>query len=416
MIARVGPLDIAQEQLRQAAERLKLPTAQYERLKYPKRILQVAVPVRLDAGGIQVFDGYRVQHNVDRGPAKGGIRFHPKVDIEEVTALAMWMTWKCAVVKIPYGGAKGGVVCDPANLSAVELERLTRRYTSEIQVIIGPEKDIPAPDVNTNAKIMGWMMDTYSMNAGHSVPGVVTGKPLEIGGSVGRVDATGAGVAYITEEICRVLERPLKGARVAVQGFGNVGSHTVRFLAQMGAKIVGVSDAFGGVWNDKGLDANALFEHVAKTGRVPGFPGADACSNDALLTGACDILVPAALEGQITAANADKVRAQIIVEAANGPTTPEADAILNRRGVTVVPDILANAGGVTVSYFEWVQDIQAFFWNEDEVRERLRRILTSAFAEVWDMAKKTKTDMRTAALMLGVSRVAEAGRIRGIYP
>jgi glutamate dehydrogenase (NAD(P)+) len=413
---KTSPLATAREQLRQAAERLGLDPSLHEILKYPKRILQVAVPVRMDTGEIKVFDGYRVQHNVDRGPAKGGVRYHPAVDLDEVTALAMWMTWKCAVGRIPFGGAKGGVVCDPASLSDGELERLTRRYTSELQVILGPEKDIPAPDVNTDARIMGWMMDTYSMNVGHSVPGVVTGKPLEIGGSAGRVDATGRGVAYVTEDICRLLGRPLRDLRVAVQGFGNVGSHAARLLAEMGTKVVGVSDSLGAVWNDKGLDVARLLEHGGKTKSVSGFTGGDAIPGADLLTGDCDVLIPAALEGQITAENAPRVKASIVVEAANGPTTPEADDILRRRGVTVVPDILANAGGVTVSYFEWVQDIQAFFWDEDEIRKRLRHIMSQAFQEVWTLSKERDTDLRSAAMMLGVSRVAAAAKIRGIYP
>ncbi len=412
----VNPLEMAREQLRLAAERLSLDPGLHEKLKYPQRILQVAVPVRLDSGRLQVFDGYRVQHNMSRGPAKGGVRYHPQVDLDEVTALAMWMTWKCAVVRIPFGGAKGGVVCDPKKLSDNEMEHLTRRYISELQIIIGPEKDIPAPDMNTNAKVMGWMMDTFSMNSGYSVPGVVTGKPLEIGGSVGRVDATGRGVAYATEEICRALKRPLKNARVAVQGFGNVGFHSVRLLDELGARIVGVSDVGGGVWNSGGINVKMLSEYVCRSGSIAGFPEGAPVSNEALLTGDCDILVPAALEGQITKDNADRIRASIVVEAANGPTTPEADEILRRRKVTVVPDILANAGGVTVSYFEWVQDIQAYFWDEEEIRRQLRQVMRRAFQEVWDMAQKEKTDLRTAALILGVSRVAAASRIRGLYP
>lgn len=412
----INPLALAQEQLRLAAERLSLDPGLYETLKVPKRVLEVAVPVRRDDGSLTVFQGYRVQHNIDRGPAKGGVRFHLQVDLDEVTALAMWMTWKCAVARLPFGGAKGGVVCDPRNLSEGELERLTRRYTSELQMILGPEKDIPAPDMNTNAKVMGWVMDTYSMNVGHSVPGVVTGKPLEIGGSVGRVDATGRGVVIVAEETCRALNRPLKGLRAAVQGFGNVGLHTARLLQERGALLVGVADASGGVWSDKGLDVNRLTQHASGSGGVAGFPEGEPCGNADLLAGRCDLLVPAALEGQITRDNAEKIQAQIVVEAANGPTTLEADQILKRRGVTVVPDILANAGGVTVSYFEWVQDIQAYFWDEAEVHRRLAQIMSRAFQEVWSMAKEHGTDLRTAALMLGVSRVAAAAKIRGMYP
>jgi len=326
------------------------------------------------------------------------------------------MTWKCAVVRLPYGGAKGGVICDPSKLSQGELERITRRYTSELKLIIGPEKDIPAPDVNTNASIMGWMMDTHSMNMGYSVPGVVTGKPLEVGGSRGRVDATGQGVAYVTEQVCLKLGKPLQGARVAVQGFGNVGSHAARCIHQMGGKVVAVSDVHGGIRNEDGLDIPRLIEQVSKTRSIIGFPGSRECNNEELLTGDCDILVPAALESQITAQNAAAIKASIIVEGANGPTTPEADVILEKRKVVLAPDILANAGGVTVSYFEWVQDIQSYFWEEDEIRSRLKTIMVNAFDEVWSMSQKHKVSLRSAAMMLGVARVAEAAKIRGLYP
>lgn len=416
---KVNPLEMAREQLSLAVEKLKLSPDIHEKLKYPKRTLIVSIPIRLDDGSIKTFTGYRVQHSFERGPAKGGIRFHPDVDLDEVTALAMWMTWKCAVVNIPYGGAKGGVVCDPGKMSIGELERLTRRYISEIGIIIGPEKDIPAPDVGTNPQVMAWVMDTFSMNVGHCVPGVVTGKPLDIGGSLGRFEATGRGVVYITEEICKYLKMNLDHASIVVQGFGNVGSNAAAIFHKTGRKVIAVSDVKTGIYNPKGLDIDALLKHSRQTGSVAGFKGGEMISNKELLELSCDILVPAAMENQITAENAPRIKAKIIVEGANGPTTPEADRILKGRGVFIVPDILANAGGVTVSYFEWVQSLQAYFWREDEVNQKLKHIIVDAFESViktYEKHKKEGLDMRTAAMMLGVSRVAEAARQRGLYP
>ncbi len=416
---KINPLEMAKQQLALAAEKLALDPNIHEKLKYPKRTLIVSIPIRLDNGTIKTFTGYRVQHSLERGPAKGGIRYHPAVDLDEVTALAMWMTWKCAVVNIPYGGAKGGVICDPKLLSLSELERLTRRYISEIGIIIGPEKDIPAPDMGTNPQVMAWIMDTYSMNVGHSVPGIVTGKPLDIGGSLGRLEATGRGVVYVTEKICDYLKMDLNKASVVVQGFGNVGSNAARIFYRAGKKVIAVSDVNSGLYDPKGLDIDALVKHRWKTGQIAGFKSGKAISNDDLLELPCDILVPAALENQITSENAPRIKAKIIVEGANGPTTPEADRILKERGIFVVPDILANAGGVTVSYFEWVQSLQSYFWKEDEVNERLRQIMTGAFDAVMKMMEKYKdkgVDMRTAAMMLAVQRVAEAARLRGLYP
>jgi glutamate dehydrogenase (NAD(P)+) len=369
----------------------------------------------MDDGSVKVFQGYRVQHNVDRGPAKGGIRYHPDVSLDDVTALAFWMTMKCAVVNLPYGGAKGGVVCDPKTLSEGELERLTRRYASEISILLGPDRDIPAPDMNTNEKIMGWIMDTYSSQVGHSVPGVVTGKPVEIGGTEGRREATGRGVAFIIEELARVKGLSLQKMRVAIQGFGNVGSNAARILSEAGVRVVAVSDALGGVYNAKGLNVEAL-RHYSEREPLSTFPQGDAITNTELLEADCDILIPAALENQITENIARRVRAQIVVEGANGPTTHEADRVLIDRGVIVVPDILANAGGVTVSYFEWVQDLQAFFWDEKEVRDRLRTILGRAFQDVWRTAEEARVDLRLAASLVGLKRLAQAVRQRGLFP
>lgn len=405
----------ALHQLNRAAERWKIDPDVVERLSHPKRILQVSVPVRLDNGRLKVFEGYRVQHNVDRGPAKGGLRFHPDVSLDDVTALAFWMTMKCALVNLPYGGAKGGVICDPKTMSEGEIERLSRRYASEISILIGPDKDIPAPDMNTNEKIMGWIMDTYSMHQGHSVPGVVTGKPVEIGGTLGRREATGRGVSFIIEELAKVRKFNLKGTRVAVQGFGNVGSNAARILQEAGATIVAVSDESGGVYNPKGLnidDLRAYNEHEP----LSVYPKGEALTNEELLTIDCDVLVPAALENQITAEIAKRMKAKYVVEGANGPTTAEADEILRERDILVVPDILANAGGVTVSYFEWVQDIQAFFWDEGEIRQRLGTILGRSFQEVWRLAEEEKVDMRLAAFSVGLKRLASAVRQRGLFP
>ena len=411
-----GPLDMELERLARTAKKLGLRSDIHEKLKNPARILIVSVPVRMDNGRLKVFRGYRVQHSMERGPCKGGIRYHPQVDLDEVTALAMLMTWKCAVVNIPYGGAKGGVVCDPSKMSLYELEKMTRRYASEISIIIGPDKDIPAPDVNTNPMVMGWIMDTCSMNVGHSVPGVVTGKPICLGGSMGRLDATSRGVFFVMEKVCEYRGIDLRNATVAIQGFGNVGSHAARIIHENGIKVVAVSDVHGGTFNSGGLDIPKLLKYLERKGTVKGFPGGRSISNRNLLECNCDILVPAALENQITAKNAPLLKAKIIVEAANAPTTPEADRILNKKGVLVVPDILANAGGVTVSYFEWVQSLQAYFWSEEEVNAKLRRVMTNAFDEVVSTMEQHRVDMRMAAMMLGVGRVAEAAGYRGLWP
>ena len=410
------PLEVAQQQFDVAADVLNLNPNLRKVLREPHRQLIVHFPVKMDDGRIEMFTGYRVQHNIARGPAKGGVRFHQDVNLEEVTALAMWMTWKCAVVGIPFGGGKGGVVVNPKELSVSELENLTRRYATEISIIMGPEKDIPAPDVGTSAREMAWMMDTYSMHVGYSVPAVVTGKPLSVGGSEGRADATARGVQYVTQEAAKDHDIALEGARVSVQGYGNVGRPTVRFMGDAGCKIVAVSDVNGGLYNPQGIDVAMLERWFQERGTIAGFPNAEAIGSKAVLEVPCDILIPAALENQLTRDNAPGVKARMIVEAANGPTTPAADAILNDRGITVVPDVLANAGGVTVSYFEWVQDLQAFFWDETEINARLERIMKRSYIQVRDMAEKRAVDLRTAAQLLGISRVAEALQVRGIYP
>ena len=407
---------VALQQYDRAADKLNLGPAVREVLRNPKREVTVHFPVQLDDGTIKVFTGYRVWHNVTRGPAKGGIRFHPLTDLQEVRALSMYMTWKCACVKIPYGGAKGGVTCDPKKMSSRELERLTRRFTTELGEMIGPDSDIPAPDVNTNAQVMAWMMDTYSMHRGYSVTGVVTGKPVSIGGSEGRQDATGRGVVYMIQEAAKSIDLDLRGARVAVQGFGNAGEAAARFLGELGARVVAVSDSRGGVFSEDGLDLPLLTRHKQETGSVIGAPRTQALSNDELLETDCEILIPAALEGVITERNAPRIKARIIAEAANGPTNPEADDILRRRGTVVIPDILCNAGGVTVSYFEWVQDREEFFWSLDEINARLRRIMVRAYDDVQRTASEHDIDLRLAAYMLAVSRVAEATMTRGIYP
>ena len=412
----MNPYAIALSQLAHVAGILRLDDGIHGILQKPKRELTVNFPVNMESGGTRMFTGYRVQHNTSRGPAKGGLRFHPETDIDEVRALAMWMTWKCAIVNIPFGGAKGGVVCDPKLLTKAELEDLTRRYTTEISIIIGPDSDIPAPDMGTNGQIMAWLMDTYSMHAGHTVPAVVTGKPVSIGGSEGRIDATGLGVVLITEEAFKKRGWQLSGATVAVQGFGNVGGAAARLFHKRAAKIVAVSDVRGGITNSQGLDIPALVTHVARTGSVAGFPDTEPLTNKEILEIPCDVLVPAALQAQITEANAHKIRAGMIVEGANGPTTPGGDAILQERGILLIPDVLANAGGVTVSYFEWVQDIQSFFWSESQVNARLARIMRRAFDEVWNASETHKVDLRTAAYIVGVARVAEATITRGIYP
>ncbi len=412
----LNPFEIAQQQFDSAAEELKLESWLREVLRRPKRQLIVSVPTKMDDGSIRVFEGYRVQHNLARGPAKGGIRYHPSVTLDEVKALASWMTWKCATVNIPFGGGKGGVICDPKRMSLRELENMTRRYASEISIIIGPERDIPAPDVYTNPQTMAWIMDTYSMTVGSTQLGVVTGKPLQIGGSQGRGEATARGVQFVTREACREKKISLKGAKVAVQGFGNAGSVAARLLGEDGASIIAVSDSSGGILNPKGLDITAVLAHKESTGSLRGFRNADSISNERLLELECDVLVPAALENQITQANAGRVRAKIVAEAANGPTTPGADEILHKNGVFLIPDILANAGGVTVSYFEWVQSLQAFFWEEAQVNHHLEKVMTRAFNEVLAISKKFNVHMRAAAYLLAVGRVAEATRIRGIYP
>lgn len=412
----VSPWVSAQRQFDTAAEILSLDTSLRAVLRDVRRELLLRFPVRMDNGHIQMFEGYRVQHNVTRGPAKGGIRYHPDVSIDEVKALAMWMTWKCALVNIPYGGAKGGIIVEPKLLSQRELERMTRRFASEVSVLIGPESDIPAPDVNTNAQTMAWIMDTVSMETGYSVPAVVTGKPLEIGGSEGRPAATGRGVTIIALEACRRIKLDPKSATVAVQGFGNVGSVSAELMHKEGFTIVAVSDVDGGITNPKGLDIDKLLEYRAKNGGITGFPGTTPIDNASLLELDVDVLVPAALESQINEANAERIRAKLVVEGANGPTTPDADAILEKRGIAVVPDILANAGGVTVSYFEWVQDLQSFFWEEGEINRRLERIMVRAFAEMCEQADKRKISLRMGAYLVAVSRVAQATTVRGLYP
>ena len=408
----------AQSQLRSVGEMLGLKPGLIEILAHPKRELTVNFPVRMDDGTTRVFRGYRVQHNEARGPVKGGIRYSPHVSQDEVRALAMWMTWKCAVVDLPYGGAKGGVEVDPSLLSMGELERLTRRYTSEIDIIIGPSMDIPAPDMGTDAQIMAWMMDTYSMHRDHSIPGVVTGKPVEIGGSLGRFEATGRGVLIIAEEACRARGMSHEGASVAIQGFGNVGGEAARLLHEAGARVVAVSDDRGGLYNPDGLDIPAIYGRRQPRGRLGDSTGIahQSITNAELLELPVDILVPAAIEGQITEENAARVRAGIVIEAANGPTTAGGDAILAARDVYVVPDILANAGGVVVSYFEWVQDLQSYFWTETEVTDRLHRIMAKAFGEVTAVAEERGVRLRQAAYILALQRVVDAMRLRGIYP
>ncbi|MFA0759685.1 MAG: hypothetical protein KEFWMYNX_002101 [Candidatus Fervidibacter sp.] len=404
------------QQLDRVAALMHLDPRLHEFLRYCKRTLEVSIPVKMDDGSLRVFTGWRVHHNLARGPAKGGIRYSPTLTMDEVKALAMLMTWKCAVVDLPYGGAKGGVVCNPSELSDGELERLTRRFTSELILLLGPEKDIPAPDMGTDERVMAWMMDTFSMNVGYSVPGVVTGKPINIGGSRGRREAPGRSVAICVEEAAAKLGMRLEGARVVVQGFGKVGSVVALLLHAIGCKIVAVSDVKGGIYNPQGLDPVRLTAHKRQTKTVSSYRDGDFVTNEELLELPCDILVPAAVERVITERNADKVKAKLIVEAANGPITPEADIILRDKGAFIVPDILANAGGVIVSYFEWVQDISQFFWTEQEVNERLRQVMRRAFGEVWTIAHDRSVDMRTAAYILAVSRVAEAIRLRGIYP
>ncbi|NKJ48436.1 glutamate dehydrogenase [Burkholderia sp. SG-MS1] len=387
-----------------------------ETLKRPKRILIVDVPIELDNGTVAHFEGYRVQHNVSRGPGKGGVRYHQDVTLSEVMALSAWMSVKNAAVNVPYGGAKGGIRVDPRTLSRGELERMTRRYTSEIGIIIGPNTDIPAPDVNTNEQIMAWMMDTYSMNQGQTATGVVTGKPITLGGSLGRREATGRGVFVVGCEAARRIGFDIEGARIAVQGFGNVGGIAARLFQEAGAKVVAVQDHTGSLYKSTGIDAGALLEHVVKTGGVGGFPEADAVTNEEFWTIESDILIPAALENQITEKNAGKIRTRIVVEGANGPTTTAADDILHDRGILVIPDVVANAGGVTVSYFEWVQDFSSFFWTEDEINQRLERVMREAFAAVWQVSSEQNVSVRTAAFIVACKRILQAREMRGLYP
>jgi glutamate dehydrogenase (NAD(P)+) len=398
-----------------AARLLNLEPGIWKILTHPKRQITVSCPVQMDSGEIEVFTGYRVQYNISLGPAKGGIRYHPGVTLDEVTALAAWMTWKCAVAHIPFGGGKGGIICDPTRMSRRELEALTRRYVAEIIDAIGPEKDVPAPDVNTNEQTMAWVMDTYSMHVGHTETGVVTGKPVELGGSLGRREATGRGVMIVTRESARHVGIEIKGATVAVQGFGNVGSISAQLLADLGARIVAVTDWKGGVYNAKGLDVSKLSQHVWQHKTVAGFPGGEPMANDDLFGLEVDVLIPAALENQITIENAPRIRAKILVEGANGPTTPDAHRHLHDRGVFVVPDILANGGGVTTSYFEWVQDRHGYFWTEKEVNDRLEAKMYEAYNAVLQTALRYKVDMRTAAYVVAINRVATVTRLRGMY-
>jgi glutamate dehydrogenase (NAD(P)+) len=413
---RENPFELAQQQLYQVADVFKIDPNLIEVLKECKKSVSVSVPVVLDDGTVRTFQGYRVTHNIARGPSKGGIRYHPDVTLDEVKSLSMWMTWKCALMNIPFGGAKGGVACDPKKLSEGELQKMTRRYTTEIINEIGPEKDIPAPDVGTDGRVMAWIFDTYSMNKGHSVLGVVTGKPLNIGGSLGRLEATARGALYTMREAVRKQELPIEGLRVAIQGFGNVGSYLAKFLHEEGAKVIAVSDSAGGIYNANGIDVELALAHKQETGSLGGLKGAEKITNEELLLLDCDVLAPCALEQVLTADNADKVKAKIVVEGANGPTTPTADEILEERGVLVLPDVLANAGGVVVSYFEWVQGLQEYFWKEDEVNARLNDIATRAFNETWSMRESRGTSMRMAAYGLAVNRVAEATTTRGLYP
>jgi glutamate dehydrogenase (NAD(P)+) len=412
----LNPYRISQIQFDIAAEYLKLDAGLRQILRTPKRVLEVSIPTKMDNGQIKVFTGFRVQHNVARGPAKGGIRYHPSVTLDEVRALAAWMTWKTATVNIPYGGGKGGVICDPKRMSKPELERMTRRYTSEILPIIGPEQDIPAPDMYTDSQTMAWIMDTYSMTKGYSSLGVVTGKPVSIGGSEGRKEATARGCLVAVEEACKVKKMSLRGASVAIQGFGNAGSLAARLFAEKKARVVAISDSRGGVFNSRGIDPLKAMRYKERSGTVVGMPGTSRISNDDLLTMKCEILIPAALENVITLNNADQIKAKIVAEAANGPTTPHADEVLARKGILLLPDILANAGGVTVSYFEWVQDLQSFFWSESEVNAKLEAVMRRAFHEVHETMRKHRTHMRTGAYVLAVGRVADATLVRGLFP
>lgn len=412
-----NPYEIAVKQFDNAVRYLPdIKAGIVDMLRLPKRELTVNFPVHMDDGSVRIFTGYRVHHSIARGPTKGGIRYHPDVTLDEVRALAMWMTWKCAVVELPFGGAKGGVVCNPKEMSMNELENLTRRYATEITVLMSPEGDIPAPDVNTNPQIMAWIMDTYSMHKGYSVPAVITGKPISIGGSLGRNEATGRGVMFTTREALKHLGMDPEETKVAVQGYGNVGSIGAYLLHDLGCKIIAASDTRGAIYNPKGFDPRDLLRHKRESGSVVGYPNTDTITDAEILELECDVLLPAALENTITEANADKIKARIISEGANGPTTPEADAILDNKGIFVIPDILCNAGGVTVSYFEWVQGLQFFFWSEEEINRRLEKVMVRSFSDVLGMSQEKSVDMRVAAYILAISRVAEATMTRGIYP
>ncbi len=413
---RENPFQIAREQLRRVGDFFQIEPNLIRVLQECKKAVVVSIPVTMDDGSVRAFEGFRVTHNIARGPSKGGIRYHPDVTLDEVKALSMWMTWKCALMSIPFGGAKGGVVCNPKELSERELQGLTRRYTSEIINEIGPEKDIPAPDVGTSPREMAWIFDTYSMNKGHSVLGVVTGKPLNVGGSLGRLEATSRGGLYCIHEALRKLELPREGLTVVVQGFGNVGSFLAQFLHEEGAKVIALSDSSGGVHNPHGIDVPAALLHKQETGSLAGLRSTEPISNEELVLLECDVLAPCALEQVITGENADRVRAKIICEGANGPVTPTADEILDERGVFILPDVLANAGGVVVSYFEWVQGLQEYFWKEREVNAKLNDIVTRAFNETWRVSQERKTTMRLASYGLAVQRVAEATTTRGLYP
>lgn len=413
----INPYEVAIAQFDDAADHLGLSQAMRAILRKPKRELIVNFPVRMDNGDVEMFTGYRVQHNINRGPAKGGIRFSPEVSLDEVRALSMWMTWKCAVVGIPFGGAKGGVICDPRKMSPAELERLTRRYATEISILIGPDSDIPAPDMNTNPQIMAWIMDTYSMHKGYSVPAVITGKPIGIGGSEGRMEATARGVMVVTREALHDQDMNPAECSVVVQGFGNVGSITARLLHdELHCKIVGLGDISGGVFNPDGIDVHRALRYSKEHGSLQGLPDSEPVSNAELLESPCDVLIPAALENQLTGRNAARVKTRMIIEAANGPTDPEADKIFNAAGIPVIPDILANAGGVTVSYFEWVQDLQRFFWAENEINDRLETLMKRSYRAVAQKAAEQQCSMRMGAYLLAVARVAEATELRGVYP
>src|SRR3954452_5617451 len=410
-----NPFEAMMSRFDKAADLLDLEPGLYKVLRHPEKTITISVPVLLDNGEVEVYTGHRVLYNTSRGPAKGGIRFDMNVTLDEVKALAAWMTWKCAVVNLPFGGAKGGVVCDPLKMSAGELERLTRRYTTGIIATLGPDSDVPAPDVNTNERVMAWVMDTYSMRVGHTVTAVVTGKPVEMGGSLGRREATGRGCMIVTKEALKNMNLDIKGTTVAVQGFGNVGSVAADLLVKEGCKVIAISDRTGGYYNKNGIDIPAAIKHVKQARSLEGFTGGDQITNDELLLLDVDVLLPAALENVITSKNAGKIRAKIICEGANGPTTAGADSILDEKGVFVIPDILANAGGVTVSYFEWVQDRGGYFWTEETVNDRLTEIMTRSFEDVLKLSKQHKVNMRTAAYMLSISRVATVHRLRGIY-